>query len=167
MELDTILGIGLLVATVVLAAATVALWRSTSKLARFTGDSVRLTQESLRVAELSSAPRLTLKKGSRSQVGDTHMDGTLRVDNLGGGLAENVEVVTSWGLALLGIPILRPDDWDTATVRITWKEWEQRKGTDDKDPVPERVKYIDSRGRIRDEPVQYAGGDTWVATVSR
>jgi hypothetical protein len=165
MDFENLLGIGLLMATVVLAAATVGLWISTSKMAAFAHESVRLTRESIRVAEAASAPRLVLRNGGRSTLGETHIEGQIRVDNVGGGLAQDVEVATSWGPAPLGTPVLRPDKHGVASVQITSREWEQRRGTDDENPIPERVRFLDSGGHSHDVEAQSAGGATWIATI--
>jgi hypothetical protein len=135
-------------------------------MAAFAQESVRLTRESIRVAEVASAPRLVLRTGGRSTLGETHMEGQIRVDNVGGGLAQDIEVATSWGPAPLGTPVLRPEEHSVASVQITSQEWGQRRGTDDENPIPERVRFLDSRGQLHDVKTQSAGGATWVATVA-
>jgi hypothetical protein len=72
---------------------------------------------------------------------------------------------TSWGQGHIGTPVLRPEDHSFARVRITWQEWEQRKGTDDENPVPERLRFRDNQGRTHEVSAKYAGRATWVATV--
>lgn len=166
MEFDTLLGIGLLLATLVLAVATFGLWRSTSRMAAFAGESVRLTRESLRVSEIASAPRLVLRTASRSVTGE-YAQAQIRVDNVGGGLAQDVEVETSWGPGHLDTPVLRPEGHSFARVQITSQEWEGRRGSEDENPIPERVRFLDSHGRTHDVEALPAGGSTWVATVVR
>lgn len=159
MELDTLLGIGLLVATAVLAVATWGLWSNTRKY-------VNLTRDSLAVVESASAPRLILNKDGRGKVGDTHMEGRIDVQNVGGGLAQDIVLTTSWGEAKVQLPILRPEDKSVAGARITMEEWAVREGGEDQDPVPQRVRFTDARGKAHDvEAQERVPGSTWVATL--
>jgi len=158
-ELDTVLGIGLLVATGVLAWATWGLWRTTTQF-------VNLTRDSLAVVESASAPRLILNKDGRGSIGDTHMEGRIQVENVGGGVAHSIVLITSWGEATAGNPVLRPSEKTFAGARITNDEWAKREGGEDQDPVPQRVRFLDAQGRAHEvEAREHVAGSTWVATV--
>jgi hypothetical protein len=166
MEIDTMLGIGLLVATVVLAVATVGLWRSTSKLSGFTGESVRLTRRSLEVVESASAPRLVLYRDGRS-LNDAFMEAMIEVENVGGGIAQDIVLVTSWGEGPVDTPVLHPKERKVARVRISSDEWAEKKGGEDQDPVPHRVRFLDVQGQRHDVEARVRTPSAmWVATVA-
>jgi hypothetical protein len=164
LDFDTLLGIGLLAATVAVAVGTVGLWLATKSLASFAEESVRLTRESLHVAEAQLAPRLVLRRSSRN-VDEASAEGQILVENVGGGAAHDVTVETSWGLAPVDNPVLQPEKQSVARAQLTRADWDQRRGTEEEDPTPHRVRFVDARGQSQDVPAQPTAASMWVATA--
>jgi hypothetical protein len=166
LEFGEVIGIGLIVAIGILGLAAVGLWRSTKRLSSSTGQYVELTRESLRVIQAGSLPRLTLAFHDRSTPPGMPVQALLKVENAGGGLAQDVVVVSSWGASRADSPILRPEETSVARFSIPPADWEERVGAPDAMPVPQRVQFVDVYGHSHDVAAQPAGPRTWVATAA-
>jgi hypothetical protein len=165
-EAGEILDIGLIVAIGILALAAIGLWRSTKRLSSSTGQYVELTRESLRVIQAGSLPRITLAFHDRSTTPGMPVQALLKVENAGGGLAQDVVVVSSWGASRAENPILRPEETSVARFSIPPTEWEDLVGAPDAMPVPQRVQFVDVYGHPHDVAAQPAGPSMWVATAA-
>jgi hypothetical protein len=53
----------------------------------------------------------------------------------------------------------------SAGVQITSQEWEAREGTEDENPVPQKVRFLDSHGGSHEVDTLQSDGHTWIATI--
>jgi hypothetical protein len=155
MDPDTVLGIGLLLATIALAWATF-------RLSGHTRRYVDLTRTSLQVVEAASAPRLTLSSGGYASYGD-RWEGRLTVHNVGGGIAQSVEVVSNWGTAHADEAILVSGDQSPVRFAKTHSEMNTIRGTKDEQLIPERVRFVDVRGQHHEAEARPEGPSVWIA----
>lgn len=125
--------------------------RSAASCACTPGDPGRET-----IAAAQVAPLLVVASGGRSSDGQTYTEGVAVVENVGGGPAQGVVVISSWGNAPLSIPVLRPGARAEAKVRISLDEWKQHKLDGAPDPEWVRVRYQDARGETHEEAVRGA-----------
>jgi len=98
-------------AAVVIGAFTYALWRATDRLAEATKKYADLTEQMARLQSVSlaregqaTAPSLIAAGGSRN-VGDDAAVSEIRVENIGGSSAYDVEIDTSWGTTKIQGPV--------------------------------------------------------------
>lgn len=76
------------------------------------------------------SPRLALYRDGQD-LGGAFFEARIEVENLGGGFARDIVIVTSWVEARVDAPVLRPKDRrSVARVRITSQEWQERRGTE-------------------------------------
>jgi hypothetical protein len=144
----------------VVALFTVRLVYWTRKLSDFTHDYVEemrrsndliaegnvITASMVAVSQGQALPRLVVQQRGR-KANPQRVEAPLVVANYGGGVAEGVVVVTSWGEGSL--PSVLPSGAEGKTkVGLPRAEWEQR---DDKNPIVERVRYRDTTGAPHDE----------------
>jgi len=135
-------------AAIIIGAFTIALWRSTSRLAEATQRDVELTEQ---IAQLQTvvlareaalgAPRLIAKRGDRS-ITEDHAAGEIRIENIGGSAAYDIEVETSWSTAVIAGPMV-PGSKERVTPTISKSEWDTRS---DNDPIIQGFRFKDRQG---------------------
>jgi len=135
-------------AAVVIGAFTYALWRATDRLAEATKKYADLTEQMARLQSVSlaregqaTAPSLIAAGGSRN-VGDDAAVSEIRVENIGGSSAYDVEIDTSWGTTKIQGPV-REGIRAQGQVQLRRGEWE---ASPDKDPTIQRFRFKDSQG---------------------
>lgn len=133
-------------AALIIAAFTFALWRSTSKLAEVTQRDVELTEQIARIQSVvlarEVAPKLSAKSGG-TNVGEDNVAGPIRIENIGGSAAHDIEVDTSWGTPVIAGPLLPGSKEMVTPVVSRTTGWEMRP---DHAPIVYGFRFKDSQG---------------------
>lgn len=124
-------------AAVVIGLFTYFLWRSTSKLAGASQRDVELTQKSVELTEQMArlqtivlarevalaAPRLITKLGERTVTEDRVVQ-EIEVENVGGAIAHDIEIETSWSIPVIPGPLRPRSKGVVVTPVISRSEWD-------------------------------------------